>query len=239
MAFKFVHPSTHLIAGPTGCGKTSFVCKMLKYRMLEPWPERIVWVYSEWQQAYNEAKAVYPNIRFIRGYPENLYQQFRPEVGNLLILDDQMSDAGESRELGKLFTQGSHHRNLSIIYLVQNIFDKGKSHRTASLNSHYFTLFRNLRDQMQIEALARQVFGVKAKAFIAIFRTITANPFSYAVIDMAPKRQQLDPIREEEGEGEEEGQAGSAQSERHVTLNPYADVYSGIFPEEETWMYRP
>ena len=184
--FVFHHPSTHLIAGPTGCGKTQYVLKILRHKMIEPWPRRLIWVYSEWQSAYDEARRLDSNIEFIHGYQPGLYDSITPDSTNLVILDDQMSDAGGSKQLADLFTQGSHHRNLSIIYIVQNVFDKGKSHRTASLNSHYITLFKNARDQVQIETLARQGFAQNAKRFTNTFRQATSEPFSYLVIDMSP-----------------------------------------------------
>jgi len=42
-----------------------------------------------------------------------------------------------------LFTKGSHHRNISIMYLAQNLFPKNKFARTISLNEHYMILFKN------------------------------------------------------------------------------------------------
>ena len=39
-----------------------------------------------------------------------------------------------SRPVTKLFTKKSHHCNTSVIYLVQNVFPKGKESRTISLN---------------------------------------------------------------------------------------------------------
>ena len=55
---------------------------------------------------------------------------------NLVVLDDQMSEAGKLEETSNLFTKWSHHRNITVVYVVQNVFDKGKVDRTISLNSH-------------------------------------------------------------------------------------------------------
>ena len=72
----------------------------------------------------------------------------------MLILDDQIDEAGESKMLAKLFTKGSHHRNLTVIYLVQNVVKQARSQRTVSLNSHYNVVFRNKRDASQFRTLA-------------------------------------------------------------------------------------
>ena len=55
--FELKHPSTWLIAGPTGCGKTQFISKLLLCKgMICPHPTRIIWVFMEWQSIYEELK---------------------------------------------------------------------------------------------------------------------------------------------------------------------------------------
>jgi len=44
---KFKHPTTIMIAGPTFSGKTTFVKRMLHEDMIEPSPQRIIWIYKE------------------------------------------------------------------------------------------------------------------------------------------------------------------------------------------------
>jgi len=71
-----------------------------------------------------------------------------------LILDDLMNETNQS--VTDLFTKGSHHRDLSVVYIVQNLFNNGKEHRTISLNSHYIAVFKNSRNALQIIHLAKQ-----------------------------------------------------------------------------------
>ena len=54
-----------------------------------------------------------------------------------------MIDTSKDKRILNIFTRGSHHRNLSIIYIVQNLFYQGKDSRSISLNSHYLILFKN------------------------------------------------------------------------------------------------
>ena len=56
--------------------------------------------------------------------------------------------------VASLFTIKSHHKNISVMYIVQNLFHRGKYHRTISRNAHYMVLFKNLTDVSQIMALA-------------------------------------------------------------------------------------
>ena len=93
-------------------------------------------------------------MEFVVGWREDLYTSIRPDDRNLLTLDDQMDEARDSKTLSKLFTKGSHQRNFTVIYLVQNVFTQSKSQRTVSLNSHYNVVFRNRRDASKFRTLA-------------------------------------------------------------------------------------
>ena len=59
-----------------------------------------------------------PNIGFVKGIPTALEQDayFSVNKRNLIVFDDQMIDAGKDQKIVNLFTRGSHHRNLSVIY---------------------------------------------------------------------------------------------------------------------------
>ena len=155
---KLIHPSNIIVSGPTGSGKTQFVTRLLELQLLDPFPSRIVYSYSEWQDAYNKLLQSIPSIEFLKGFPDRLMDLFSANKTNLLILVDQMSKAGDTKELADLFTKGSHHRNLTIIYIVQNMFDKSKSMRTASLNAQYLIVFKSPRDKTVVQHLANQMF---------------------------------------------------------------------------------
>ena len=73
----------------------------------------------------------------------------------------------------------SHHGNITVVYIVENVFDKGKVHRIISLNSHYMVLFKNPRDEGQMRSLAQQVFPTKFKFFIDSFREATKKDHGY------------------------------------------------------------
>ena len=122
---KLQHPFTMCVSGPTSCGKTQLVKRILKQRMISPNPQRIVWLYKRWQPAYTEMKAtVYPQIQFHRGIPDDLEKDefFNSNVRNMIVLDDLMSTAAKDQRVTDLFTEGSHHRNLSVISLNQNLY---------------------------------------------------------------------------------------------------------------------
>ena len=120
--FFFQHPTTILISGPTHSGKTLFVLRVLKHTILQPFPSRILWFFKEWQPAYDELKRFLPSTEFHHGIESRVLDSINVSDRNLVVLDDLMSSAGESKIIAQLFTQESHHKNLSVIFLVQNLF---------------------------------------------------------------------------------------------------------------------
>jgi hypothetical protein len=120
----------------------------------------------------------YPQVTFHEGLPDNT--DFDGKLRTLLILDDLMTEAGI--EVSKLFTKISHHRNVSVIFLTQNLFYK--SQRTMTLNSQYLILFKNPRDVLQIAILGRQMYPNSGKFFVEAFKMATENPYGYLLIDL-------------------------------------------------------
>ena len=45
---------------------------------------------------------------------------------DLVVLDDLMSQCSNDQGVADLFTRGSHHRGISVLYLTQNLFLLGK-----------------------------------------------------------------------------------------------------------------
>ena len=85
---------------------------------------------------------------------------------NLIVFDDQMIDASKDKQIVNLFTRGTHHRILSVIYIVQNRFQQGKGSHSISLNSHYLVLFENPRDKLQILTLPKEMHSEQTDFFL-------------------------------------------------------------------------
>jgi hypothetical protein len=109
------------------------------------------------QPSYFDMMRTIPGIEFNQGIPEDIANADYLDVSqrNLMVLDDLMAQSGKDKRIADLCTKGSHHRNLSIIYSVQNIFHQGKEMRNISLNANYIVLFKSPRDKQQISMLAR------------------------------------------------------------------------------------
>ena len=125
--FKFKYSITIQVSGPTRCGKTRFLRCILSKKLSKLFANRIFWVYSEWQPDYMCIRNYYPEIEFVNGWHDQIFDTLSPNQRNIIILDDQMGVASSSQSVVDLFTRGSHHQNLTVIYLVQNLYNHGKS----------------------------------------------------------------------------------------------------------------
>ena len=118
--------------------------------MIEGAPENIIWCYGIYQPAYDEMLRNIPNIHFVEGVPSDLESMINPSERNLVVIDDLMQELSNDPRITSLFTKGCHHRNLSVIFILQNIFHRGKELRDVSLNCHYLVLFKSPRDSSQV-----------------------------------------------------------------------------------------
>jgi hypothetical protein len=178
---QFAHPFTAIVAGPTGSGKTQLVKNILlnAQRMITPPPDRIVWYYSEWQTSLaDELQEL--NIEWRRGAPSLSDFDEDSGINTVAIVDDQMDEADKS--VADMFTKGSHHRNVSVIFLVQNFFDKKQ--RTASLNAQYIIFFKNPRSKSQFSYLARDMYPNEWKFLVDAYIDATAQAHGYLLMDL-------------------------------------------------------
>jgi len=182
MTLAFQHPFTAIVAGPTSCGKTRFVFRLVDNaaRMIEPSPNKIVYCFGEYQQMFCQ----YPHVNFHQGLPN--MEDFDGREPILLIIDDLMQETNET--VANLFTKGSHHRNVSVLFLAQNLFPKNKFARTMSLNAHYIILFKNPRDASQFANLARQMYPKKWQFAVEAYKDATQEPYSHLLIDLRPEQ---------------------------------------------------
>jgi hypothetical protein len=129
-----------------------------------------------------------PEIEFNKGIPKDIDNTDYLDVSqrNLVVLDDLMAQSSKDKRIADLFTKGSHHLNLSIIYIVQNIFHQGKEMRNISLNAHYIVLFKSPGDKQQISMLARQVDPGKVQQFMKSYEDATSRPQGYLMLDLKP-----------------------------------------------------
>ena len=172
-----------VISGPTGCGKTTLVQNLLNSRsqVIYPPPNITSYFFGEHQRSFLSMK----DVRFYEGLDDLNSIKFGEP--HLIIIDDLMSEASKSEQISNLFTKGSHHRNVSVILLIQNFFSRGEQLRNITLNAHYVVLFKNPRDKTIARSIACQMYPTKVQGFQRAYELATENPFSYFFIDLKPK----------------------------------------------------
>jgi len=186
MTLPFRHPFTSIVAGPTSCGKTRFVFRLIDEAsiLISPPPDRIVYCYGEYQQLFCQ----YPHVEFHQGLSD--IDDFDSTKVVLVIIDDLMHETDE--RVANTFTKGSHHRNISVVYIAQNLFPNNKFAGTMSLIAQYMTLFKIPRDATQFANLARQMYPKTSQFAIEAYKDATSAPYSYLLVDLPPDRQEDD-----------------------------------------------
>ena len=126
-AFTFRTPCSILIVGPSGCGKTCFTASLLLDHLEELFatpPETVHYCYGAWQDGFAPMKK--GGVKFHEGAPSTSQLQTWFPNGGLLVLDDLMEEGGNDKRVLDLFTKHSHHRNITVLYLCQDMFPPGK-----------------------------------------------------------------------------------------------------------------
>lgn len=178
MDIRWQHPFTAIIAGPTSCGKSNFIKNFLKEKneLITMHVEEIIYCIPEGQHPDLEM----PFTKIYEGIPNvSSFADLKPR---LVILDDLMNEADGN--VVDLFTKGSHHYNLSVIFVTQNIFNQGKGRRDISLNAHYIVCFKNPRDRQQILHLSKQIYPENPKYIQEAYNDAAARPYGYLLFDL-------------------------------------------------------
>jgi hypothetical protein len=152
-----------------------------------PAPTEIVYCYDVWQGDFDEldrrqrsGETTVP-VRMVRGLPD-IRGEFGDDssVNRWLIIDDLMKEVSEDKDSDKLFTKYSHHLNVTVFLVVQNLFLK--SLRTISINTHYFFLGKNPRDGLSAGNLAKQMFPGDSAYFMETYKDATTEPHSFLFV---------------------------------------------------------
>ena len=83
-----------------------------------------------------------------------------------------------------LFTESSHHSNLSVMALNQNLYFSRAA--TQRRNCHYLILFNNPIDRQLVTTLVRQMYAGNIQYFMSNFDEAINKPYGYLLIDLKP-----------------------------------------------------
>ena len=135
----------------------------------------------------------------MNGIPDHLNDQHYIDASkrNVLVFDDLMTEAKCDQRIADLFTKGSHHRNISVVYLTQNLFPQGKACRDIILNTQYLVLFNYPIDRQQVATLARRIYPSTSAVFMKRFEQATSYPYGHLVNDLKSDTAEKDRLHTE------------------------------------------
>ena len=173
-------------------------------------PHKVMYCCGVYQPLFDDMEDNLTHFTMHQGLPTLAeIEEFADGKHALICLDDMMHQVLDSKEMELLFTQTCHHKRISVIFITQNLYGRGKSARTIALNSSYLVLFKNIRGTSQIATLGRQLFPGKANTLVESFQDSTAVAFGYLLIDLTQRCREDYRLR------------------------------SKVFPGEDTVVYRP
>ena len=178
------HPRRFIIYGPSGSGKTTFVEKLLYYmkELFGFYFDDIIYCSGQSFPEFNSIHGI--KLKKLMNIDKSILDKIDSTSNNLLILDDNMHNVANDILISDLFTKFSHHKNISVILLVQNLFPKSKYMRDISSNSTYIVLMSNPRETLQIKTLSSQIDGANSSFILKCYNDATKNkPFTYLFLD--------------------------------------------------------
>ena len=180
MDFRLQSDRVMSISGPSQSGKTEFVLRLLDQRneLFVNALDKILWCYGIHDgNLLNTLRT--KGYQTLRGVPKE--EDIEPN--SVCVLDDLLSESEASKEVTNMCTRAAHHKPCFVILISQNLFPGGKEARTRSLNTHYYVIFKNPRDKLQFEILARQISPTRSKSIVAVYEDATRMAHGYLFID--------------------------------------------------------
>jgi len=183
----FQHPTSILIAGNSGSGKSFLVANLIRKSKIHPPPEKIYWFYRQNQPLYAELMREGHPIELVEGLPDAISEPrfFDKKLRNLCIIDDLHLEKKSSEHVAQLFCNAGRHSNTTVVYITQNLFFKQSHVRDIRLNAKVIICFKNPQDRMQLTAIGRQIYPGKQKVFVDAIEKCFNRPFGYVVLDLS------------------------------------------------------
>lgn len=195
---RFMKGATHLVVGPSACGKTVRTCKMLqlKNELIQGGENitNVVFFYSAWQDIYSQLQNRGIVTKFVKKKPSSdefvqHVQNFTHKGGSIVVIDDFMSDI--DRDMVDIVTVQSRHYNTTTFILFQSLFPPNRLARQISLNVKYIHLHKNPRENAQIGILARQIRPGNSGWIVAAYHKVTEEPHTSFLIDLTQEREEM------------------------------------------------
>ena len=176
-------PFCMIIAGSSQAGKTHDILSWLQKpeKIFESPFERIVYICGSGKQKaftrpglekiiFTEDLSLLTSLEYTEG-------------GQLLILDDVLTEISEDKQLIKIATAEVHHKNVSLMVLTQTIFMSTGPFKLLKENTQYFYI-KNHTNPFKLKVFANQI-GLNTQEFILAYNYImNKSPYSGLLVDL-------------------------------------------------------
>ena len=190
----FRTPSIWSINGTSGSGKT-----MILYRIcletehfFDQEVKKVLFCYRIWQPIYDKISDIFGNnIKFKNALPDQTDIDFLTEGNHhsLLFLDDLNRQVIDSEFMTSIYQIQSHHKNMTLLNVSHNIYQRGRYTRDQSLCIHYFIILNSPRDVFMLKCIGRQIQPSKPNCVVEAYHDVMKNSdsnFPYILINIAP-----------------------------------------------------
>ena len=181
---KLEKPFRLIIGGGSGCGKTTILKEIVdKSHFSSPF-DKIIYCYPDYLEEipieFDQIVEYYAGIcdaKYFASLPKN----------TLLLFDDMMTECGKSDEIMKLFSVIARKKNISIIFLVQNIYDNSKQFRNIRINATGFILFKFFAANDVNNRILRDI-GANQLVTKSLLDKVYSKNFGYIFVNVHPSR---------------------------------------------------
>lgn len=201
MDTKLHAPFTMLVAASSNSGKTKLVRDLVVNNMLtmDKRIDELVWLHHKNAKDEELIRDITGSmnipVRFIEGYPDGEISDsslFTADSKQLkcLVIDDIVHNAIRSPSFTELFTIISHHENMIVIGILQNLYAYTPSQRqqinNIIRNCSYLVLFPERRSLAACRQIATAYFSGEQYRLLEPFKAVmkdSAARYQYLVID--------------------------------------------------------
>lgn len=188
---RFPLGSTHLMVGPSSCGKTFRTCEIirLKDEIIVDGEDikNVIVCYAAWQEQYQRLKDEGLVTQWLNRMPTNeeyidMVKPYSSIGGSIVVIDDFESQV--DKELDDIVRVSSRHYNATTFILFQSLFPKNKMGRSISVNIKFIHCFKNPRENSNFQYLARQLCPQGYKWIVEAFHESTKEPYTCFLIEL-------------------------------------------------------
>lgn len=178
-------PFRLIVAGGSGSGKTEFVKTLVNKRFYAEALTNIIYCYPDYLTEIPTEFDV--AVQYYAGLPDTTFMSTIPN-DSLLILDDMMIECSKCEDIAKLFSVVARKRRISVILIVQNVYQQGRHFRNIRLNATGIVLFKFRAANDSNLRLIRDL-GLIKHISRSLLDDALSDRYAYIMIDIHPDRQ--------------------------------------------------